>query len=275
MPTPECPPIEIIRPEAFPTRIQHALFDFDGTLSLIRQGWQQVMAPMMVDYLLATPDHEPRATVERLVVQMIDETTGKQTIFQMMELVEMVRERGREPLEASDYKQVYLDRLWERIEGRVVGLEQGRIPPEDLRVSGGLALLRALRERGIHCYLASGTDVGYVRNEVRALGLDGFFGEHIYGALDDWQSYSKAMIVARILRENDLRGSQLATFGDGFVEIENCVAVGGIAVGVATDEERRHRVDPWKRERLIRAGAHVIVPDFCRDEEILALLGWG
>jgi len=275
MATNACPSIEIVRPEAFPTRIRHALFDFDGTLSLIRQGWQQVMAPMMVEYLMATPNHEPRETVENLVAEMIDETTGKQTIFQMMELVEMVRERGGEPLEASAYKRVYLDRLWERIEGRVAGLQQGRIALEDLRVSGGIGFLRTLREYGITCYLASGTDVGYVRNEVRALGLDGFFGEHIYGALEDWQSYSKAMVIERILRENDLRGSELATFGDGFVEIENCVAVGGIAIGVATDEVRRHRVDPWKRERLIRAGAHVIVPDFCRGEEILSLLGWG
>jgi len=274
MATTPCPPLEIVRPEAFPTRIRHALFDFDGTLSLIRQGWQQVMAPMMVEYLMATPQHEPREVVERLVAEMIDETTGKQTIYQMMALEEMIRERGGEARDAAAYKRDYLDRLWERIEGRVAGLEQGRIEPHSLRVSGAMAFLQALRERNITCYLASGTDVGYVRNEVRALGLDGFFGAHVYGALEDWQSYSKAMVIERILRENRLQGAELATFGDGFVEIENCVAVGGIAVGVASDEEQRHRVDAWKRERLIRAGAHVILADFCRADEILALLGW-
>ena len=223
-----CPPLEIVRPEGFPARTKHALFDFDGTLSLIRQGWQDVMAPMMIEILLATPRHEPRETVEALAKTMIDETTGKQTIFQMMTLQEMVRERGGEPLEALDYKQRYLDLLWEQIKSRVAGLDEGRIQPEALRVSGSLRFLEALRERGITCYLASGTDVAYVRNEVRALGFEPFFSEHIYGALDDWRSYSKAMIIERILSENGLHGSELATFGDGYVEIENCVAVGGL-----------------------------------------------
>ncbi len=31
--------------------ISHVLFDFDGTLSLIRQGWPEVMVPMFVEML--------------------------------------------------------------------------------------------------------------------------------------------------------------------------------------------------------------------------------
>ena len=31
--------------------IRHAVLDFDGTLSLIRDGWQNVMVPMMVEIL--------------------------------------------------------------------------------------------------------------------------------------------------------------------------------------------------------------------------------
>ncbi len=31
--------------------ISHVLFDFDGTLSLIRQGWPEVMVPMFVEAL--------------------------------------------------------------------------------------------------------------------------------------------------------------------------------------------------------------------------------
>ena len=30
-------------------QIQHAVFDFDGTLSMVRDGWQDIMVPMMVD----------------------------------------------------------------------------------------------------------------------------------------------------------------------------------------------------------------------------------
>ena len=35
-------------------QVRFCLFDFDGTLSLIREGWQDVMVPMMVDVLAAT-----------------------------------------------------------------------------------------------------------------------------------------------------------------------------------------------------------------------------
>ena len=44
--------IEIIREPAGRGRYRHALFDFDGTVSLIREGWPEVMCPMMVEILL-------------------------------------------------------------------------------------------------------------------------------------------------------------------------------------------------------------------------------
>ena len=84
------------------------------------------------------------------------------------------------------------------------------------------------------------------------LGMAGYFGEHIYGALDDYQSFSKQMIIEKILRDNDLHGEQLLGFGDGFVEIEEIRRVGGVAVAVASDEVNRRGVNAWKRDRLIR-----------------------
>lgn len=269
---PKCgPSIEIIRHDGIPAQIEHALFDFDGTLSLIRQGWQQVMVPMMVDILMQTPHHESRRELAGIVEQFVAETTGKQTIFQMMLLQDHVKQRGGQPLDALDYKRRYLDLLWERIAHRIDGLKVGRIPRDNLLVSGSVAMLDALGAHGVTCYLASGTDVEYVRDEAKALGLAGYFGNRIYGAIDDWQNYSKAMVIERILRENQLQGPRLVTFGDGFVEIENTVHVGGIAVGVASDEVHRHQVDAWKRQRLIRAGAHLIIPDFCQTERLLDL----
>ena len=47
--------IEIIHNHIERGHIRHALFDFDGTVSLIREGWQQVMTSMMVELLLQTP----------------------------------------------------------------------------------------------------------------------------------------------------------------------------------------------------------------------------
>jgi len=264
--------IEIINPALARGDVRSALFDFDGTLSLIRQGWQSVMIPLMVEVLRETPQHEDDTALEAAVVEYVTRSTGIQTIFQMMELVEMVRARGGEPRTAQEYKAEYLRRLWQHIRERVEGLKSGRLAADDLLVPGAREVLEGLRKRGVTCYLASGTDRPYVVDEAAALGLAPFFGPHIYGALDDIHAYSKRQVIQRILRENHLQGPNLVTFGDGFVEIEDTKAVGGIAVGVASDEVTRQGVDEWKRERLIQAGADLIVPDFREHEALLGYL---
>ena len=43
--------VEIIHSGARAPHAKIALFDFDGSLSLIRTGWMQVMIPMMVEIL--------------------------------------------------------------------------------------------------------------------------------------------------------------------------------------------------------------------------------
>ena len=47
------------------------------------------------------------------------------------------------------------------------------------------------------------------------------------------------MVLERIVRENNLAGHQFATFGDGPVEMRETQKVGGLCVGVASDELRR------------------------------------
>src|SRR5205085_11825900 len=104
------------------------------------------------------------------------------------------------------------------------------------------------------------------------LGLTEFFGEHIYGALDDYQSFSKKMIIDRILHDNNLGGQELLGFGDGFVEIEEIKAVGGTAVAVASDEVRREGINEWKRQRLMRAGADLVIGDYRDSAALVAFL---
>ena len=157
---------EVLRTDVPRGAIRHALFDFDGTLSLIREGWQGVMVPLMVRVLAGTPAAEPPEAIEALVRAYVDRTTGIQTIYQMMGLTDMVRERGGEPLPATAYKQQYLDELWERIKGRVAGLKAGSVPREDLMVPGEQVLV-SLAERVVAA-TASGTDLEYVRDEVTA-----------------------------------------------------------------------------------------------------------
>jgi phosphoglycolate phosphatase-like HAD superfamily hydrolase len=263
--------IEIVNPHIQLGRIRHALFDFDGTVSLIRQGWQGVMVPMMVEVLLETPQHESEEELYAVATEFVDRLTGKQTIYQMIRLCEEVRKRGGEPLSPLKYKWGYLDRLWEQIKGRVAGLKSGQIDPQEMMVPGTVPMLEALRARGVRCYLASGTDEIYVLDEAAALGLAPYF-TGIYGALDDYENYSKKMVIDRILSGNGLSGPELVAFGDGFVEIEDTKAVGGVAVGVASDEVNRQGVDEWKRERLIEAGADLIIPDFGQHERLTTYL---
>ena len=141
-----------------------------------------------------------------------------------------------------------------RIGGRIAALEEGRATPPDWTVPGTHELLDNLRRRGLKLYLASGTDVAFVKKEAALLGLQEFFGAHIYGALDDYQNFSKKMIVERILRENDLHGEELLGFGDGFVEIEEIKRAGGVAVAVASDEVKRSgiNVSPAEVEEVLQ-----------------------
>ena len=243
--------------------IGHVVFDFDGTISLIRDGWQNVMVPMMVDFIQTETDTtEPRAALESLVVAFVDRLTGKQTIYQMMQLGEEIEKRGGTPQEPLAYKDAYNRLLLPVVEERIAGLAAGTLSAEPLRVPMSLDFLRSLREMGITCYLASGTDVEFVRNEAALLGVADFFNGGIFGALREYQKFSKAMVIQKILTDFGLRGSELLIVGDGYVEIENAKAVGAIAVGVASVEDNVYNMNADKRERLIRAGADIIIPDF-------------
>lgn len=243
--------------------VSHVLFDFDGTLSLIRQGWPEVMVPMFVEALPRLAG-ESDAAVEQMVLDDIMRLNGKQTIYQMIQLADRVRERGGEPQEPLWYKHEYLRRLDLHIGARTAGLASGEVKPEALLVHGARAFLDHLKGRGLQLYLASGTDEFAVKREAELLGITGYFGPHIYGALDDYKNFSKKMVIDRILKDHGITGRQLLSFGDGYVELENTKQVGGLAVAVASDEANNGsgRVDPWKRERLLGVGADVVVPDF-------------
>ena len=249
--------------------LSHVLFDFDGTLSLIRQGWPEVMVPMFVEMLPSVPG-ETEEALRQLAFDDIMRLNGKQTIYQMIQLAERIRDRGGQPREPLWYKHEYLRRLDERIRDRVEALRAGQIRPDDLLVHQSRPLLEELLRRGYQLYLASGTDEPYVKQEAEILGLTHYFGRHIYGALDDYKQFSKKMVIDRILRENSIPGEQLLSFGDGYVEIQNTKEVGGLAVAVASDEAHNGsgQMDDWKRQRLLGVVADVVIPDF-RDGVLL------
>lgn len=255
--------IEIIRDVELSAPPDHVLFDFDGTLSLIREGWPEVMVPMMVELLQETGTDESAQELTGIAANFVMALAGKQTIYQMIRLADEVVQRGGRAENPLHYKQIYHDRLMRKIEARREDLRTGRAAAESMLVPGAIAMLSALRDRGAQLYLASGTDEEFVREEADLLGLTPYFGERLHGAVDDYLSYSKAQVIQRIFEEQEIDGARLLGFGDGYVEIENVKSAGGTAVAVASDEAGRSgEADAWKRQRLIGVGADIVIPDF-------------
>ena len=79
--------IELIRP-VDGRKIQHAVLDFDGTISLIRDGWQNVRVPMMVEILMQTPTSESKQ-------QHACRTLDSQTSYHRSTAFRLARHRGR------------------------------------------------------------------------------------------------------------------------------------------------------------------------------------
>ena len=243
--------------------LSHVIFDFDGTLSLIREGWPEVMLPLFVELLPTRPGETDEAR-RQMLYDDIMRLNGKQTIYQMIQLADRIRERGGQPEDPLLYKKEYLRRLNERIAHRLDGIRQGTLRRDDFLVHGARTLMDDLQARGVALYLASGTDEKFVKQEAELLDFHRYFGPHIYGAQDDYKTFSKKMVIDRVLRENTISGAQLLAFGDGYVEIQNTKEVGGLAVAVASDEARNGagHMDEWKRQRLLGVGADVVIPDY-------------
>ena len=260
--------------------IRHVLFDHDGTISTLREGWEQIMEPMMVRAILGPRYVDADLVLYRNVVDtvrtFIDKTTGVQTLVQMQGLVRLVRQFGFvspcELLDEYGYKRIYNEQLLEVVRGRIRKLENGELEPSDFAVKNAIRFLEALYSCGVKLYLVSGTDHADVAREAEAMGYAQLFEGRIFGAVGDVNVDAKKIVVERIMREHDLSGGELVAFGDGPVEIRQTHKRGGICVGVASNEIKRFGLNPAKRARLIRAGAHFIIPDFSQFSPLLGLL---
>ncbi len=260
--------------------IRHAIFDHDGTISTLRQGWELIMAPVMIKAILGdqyeTADETLYHKVRDRIIDYIDKSTGIQTIVQMEALVEMVREFGFVPPEKIcdkfGYKQIYNDALMEQVSKRIEKFKRSELDINDYTVKNSLEFVKALKKKGVKLYLASGTDRQDVEAETKALGYADLFDGGIYGSVGDITKYSKKMVIDHIMSEHNLQGPELAVFGDGPVELRECRKREGIAIGIASDEIRRHGLNVEKRTRLIKAGAHVVVPDFSQYPKLLEFL---
>ena len=242
------------------TGVKAAVFDFDGTVSTLRCGWETVMEGVMTEQLAGSL---PAAELRQRIRDYIDESTGLQTICQMEWLADSVRRLcGREPLDPWDYKDIYNARLLETVNVRVAALENGSAAPEDFLVPGSREFLELLARRGVRVFVASGTDDPDVRREAWLLGIAPLVSE-IRGSQVRRKDNSKADVIRRILTGQNLSGSELMTVGDGKVEIALGREAGAAAIGIASDERRfGGHFNEKKLEKLTRAGADYIAADF-------------
>ncbi len=253
-------------------QIRHILFDFDGTLSVLRQGWEEVMIPLMVEMICGPALKQ--AEIEAEVRAYVDRSSGILTIRQMQWLAEAVQRYGLagKARTAGEYKALYLRRLMVRVRERIARLEGGASAPPENMIMGAEAFVSGLARRGARLYLASGTDHADVVREADALSLLPYFDGRVYGALDDNEDHAKERVIERILDENRLSGAELLVVGDGPVEIHEGAARAAITLGMATDEVNRSGWNPRKVERLLQAGADLLAPDFCEVEQMIQVL---
>jgi rfaE bifunctional protein kinase chain/domain len=262
-------------------RRTHFVFDFDGTLSVLREGWDDVMQTTMLQAIVGgsygSIGAGKLADIRSAVRDLIDRTTGIPTQLQMQGLVNLVRQFGyvaeAEIRDAPGYKDLYSTELMRTIRTRLDKIAAGHLLPTDFHMKGALRLLDELRSRGMELYLASGTDVDDVRAEAQALGFAGYFEGRIYGSVRDMNVDAKRMVLDQILSEDAVGPEAVVTIGDGPAEMRETRKRGAIAVGLCSDERRRFGANPAKRRRLVRAGATLLLPDYTDLGAFLAVLG--
>lgn len=261
---------------------KYAIFDHDGTISTLREGWEEIMNPMMIKAILGKNHKEAGDVlyhkVEARVAEFIDKTTGIQTLVQMQGLIGLVKEFGCVPeeeiLDIFGYKKIYNDELLLMVKEREKKLQRGELTLEDFTIKNAAPFLTKLYQAGVKLYLASGTDEVDVKSEAKALGYEYLFEGRIYGAVGDVTKEAKKIVLDRILDSiGTSESGQIVTFGDGPVEIRETHKRNGLTVGLASNEQRRYGLNAHKRNRLIKAGADIIISDFSQMDQLLELLG--
>src|SRR5439155_3153791 len=106
MPLP--PSVELVNPAVRRGPFRVAVFDFDGTLSLIREGWPRVMVDLMLGHLRSQRlIREPEAACAAHVEGFVMALNGHPTIRQMERFAEEVTARGGAADTPAAYLQEY------------------------------------------------------------------------------------------------------------------------------------------------------------------------
>ena len=258
--------------------IKVALVDFDGTISLLRRGWENIMKEVMIEAITGGKEvsESLKFEIKKTVDNIIDSTTGVQTIVQMKVLVALVRKYGivDEKMIKDEwyYKGIYNEKLKKMVNERINGIRSGELSKDDFLLSGAIEFLKSLRNRGLKIFLASGTDKSDVIDEAEFLGVIQLFDD-MHGALKDHKAYSKSKLIEELTKKLGLKSGELLVVGDGPVEIKNGWKFGALTVGVASDEFNRRGWNLKKLSRLLNAKATIIIPDFECWKSVEKLIG--
>ena len=246
----------------------YVVFDFDGTISTLRCGWEQIMQPLMLEMICPDGNYSPE--LEARVAAYIDQSTGIQTAYQMQWLAEQVEQATGVARDVWYYKDQYNQRILQYVAEKKQQILDGKATADDFLMDGAVDFLKALKDRGCQLFLASGTDDVDVKEEARFLGVDSYF-DCIKGAPAGSFGCSKEQVLQDLVSQA-ADGAELSVFGDGKVEIALGKRVGALSVGIASNEIARHGIDEHKRRRLEAAGADVIFGDFTQLETLVALV---
>ncbi|MFW5986079.1 MAG: HAD family hydrolase [Halanaerobiales bacterium] len=254
--------MEIVKPlKGIDQDIKTVIFDFDGTISTLRQGWEEVMESLMLDEI--TGEKASAADIKTEIANYIEESTGIMTIYQMQWLEEKVREYGlnSQKKDKWEYKREYNKRLLKKVDSRRKKVRNGSCGAEEYLIQGSREFLQELNSLQLQLYLVSGTDHPDVLEEAELLGVKKYFTA-IKGAPVKGMDSSKEKVLKHLLQEKNLNPGQMLIIGDGKVEISLAAEKGIPALGMATDEKDGQGIDKWKKDRLIEAGATAICGDF-------------
>ncbi len=259
-------PIEIaphFRPRP---RLRHAIMDWDGTVSLLRGGWVEVM----VDVCIESAPSLDRTLVHTEMLAL----NGKPSIHQMVRMAELVSASGGTPQHPDEYHRIYSERLARAAEDRVRELRAGG-SRDAHTVPGAIGFLDALAARGLAISLVSGTSHPELIEEADLLGITARFGGRIHGPRDlADREFTKRAAIHALVAEHEVSGEDLLAVGDGPVEMRETKALGGLAIGVASDESTpgSRRFDEHKRRQLLDCGADIVVPDYVDATALIALI---
>lgn len=270
--------VEVIDPAVLERNvpIKQVILDHDGTVSTLREGWQEIMEGFMMSQLLQPSlDAEERALLRKQIQTLIAQTTGQPTLVQMEGLVDMLRTRhfpAEEILAPESYKAQFAAALDARVGERIKDIRRGHYQPGDYMIYGVGAWMRALADKGVSLALASGTDEPSIIFESEVLGVKSFYRGQIWGAKPETPENAKFRAIRHFLQAG-IPPAEMAIVGDGPAEMAEGRKAGLLCIGVASHEAKGKEINEDKRASLITAGAQLILPDFSDTQPLVEMMG--